>query len=234
MIKIENESLANYLMFKLKKEDNKFTEEEIKTIDEIVLNPYDINNTYFEINLDIIKAFLGLKKLTLKNLYISQIDINNLSKLEYLENICFEKCEFENADFISQLHLKELELINCDINNYNFIYLMNSLVALTVISGNISLEQLNILTEIRYLQISYSHINQLQDINLPLLEELHIDNSTINDLSILKNLKKLKRLGISEEQFLNNKELIKEMIENGVLVLNQNMVEFNEGGNLNE
>ena len=234
MIKVENESLANYLMFKLKKEENEFTEEDIKSIDEIILNPYDINGTYYELDLDIIKAFLGLKKVTLKNFYISKIDIENLSKLEYLNNICFERCEFENADLISEINLKELELINCDINDYNFIYGMSELVSLSVISGNISINKLNVLKEIKYLQISYSNIKELCDINLPLLEELHIDNTNITDLSIIMSLINLRRIGISEEQFLNNKEIVKKLIENGIIVLNQNMVEFNEGGNLDE
>ena len=40
MIKIENQQLANYVMFKLNKIENEFTEEELQEIDEIILNPY--------------------------------------------------------------------------------------------------------------------------------------------------------------------------------------------------
>ena len=37
-IKIENENLANYVMFKLDKLDNEFTEQELNQITEVVLD----------------------------------------------------------------------------------------------------------------------------------------------------------------------------------------------------
>lgn len=63
MIKIENEQLANYIMFKLDKQDNEFTADELQNIDEIVLNTIDINEEYTEINLDVINYFTGMKKM---------------------------------------------------------------------------------------------------------------------------------------------------------------------------
>ena len=61
MIKIDNTDLANYIMFKLDKEDNSFSREELNQIDEIIINPININGEYEKINLEVIKLFLNLK-----------------------------------------------------------------------------------------------------------------------------------------------------------------------------
>ncbi len=57
MIKIDNTDLANYIMFKLDKEDNSFSREELNQIDEIIINPININGEYEKINLEVIKLF---------------------------------------------------------------------------------------------------------------------------------------------------------------------------------
>ena len=234
MIKIENEQLADYIMFKLDKQDNEFTEEELQDIDEIVLNTIDINEEYTEINLDVINYFTGVKRLVLKNLYLSEADISNLFKLKLLEDVYMEKCEFENADNIAILKIKHLELINCNIIDYSFLYTMSELNSLSVVNGSISLKGINNLQQLIYLQLSYSNITEIELLKLPLLEEIHIDNTKINDLSILENIKGIKRIGISEEQYIKNEELIKELIKNNIIVMNENIVAFNQGGNVDE
>ena len=49
MIKIDNTDLANYIMFKLDKEDNNFSMDELGQIDEIIINPININGEYEKI-----------------------------------------------------------------------------------------------------------------------------------------------------------------------------------------
>ena len=71
-------------------------------------------------------------------------------------------------------------------------------------------------------------------IDLPFLKELHIDNTNFMDTSNLENLTNLQRIGISEEQYIEGKKFYKELIQKGVLVLNQNLLEFDERSALNE
>ncbi len=234
MIKIENEQLADYIMFKLDKEANEFTEEDLKKIDEIVINTIDISGEYKKINLDVINYFTGVKRLVLKNLYLSKEDISNFSKLRLLEDVYIEKCEFENADNITSLKVKNLELINCNIVDYNFLYTMTELESLSVVNGNISLNGINNLQKLKYLQLSYSNLIDISTLNLPLIEEIHIDNTNIDDLSIIENMNNIKRLGISEEQYINNEDFIKKLIAKNIIVMNENIVAFNQGGNENE
>lgn len=233
MIKIENKELANYVMFKLDKIENEFTESELNEIDEIVLSPININDEYVSIDINIINYFTNLKKIFIKNLFISNDYINNLKKFKYLKRIYFEKCEFEDENKIVDLNLEQIELINCDIWNYEFLYKMNNINSLTVVNGNVSIEKINNLKKLIYLQVSYSNIEDIMNINLPLLEEIHIDNTNINDISIVNNLEKLKKIGISEEQFIENKELVRKLIDREIIVLNENIVEFNERGDFN-
>ena len=59
MIKFENEQLEKYLMFKLDKQGNFFLVEELKAVEDLVLNPININfilslNQRFLFNLTII------------------------------------------------------------------------------------------------------------------------------------------------------------------------------------
>lgn len=234
MIKIENKQLADYIMFKLDKLENEFTEEELKNIDEIVINPIDINEEYSKINLEVINYFTGAKRLVLKNLFLFDEDISNLFKLKLLEDVYMQNCEFENADKIASLKIKDLELINCNITDYNFLYKMPQLNSLSVLNGSISLKMINNMKQLKYLQLSYSNIIEIEQLNLSLLEEIHIDNTNIDDLSIIENINTIKRLGISEEQYIKNEELVKQLINKNIVVMNEDIVPFNQGGNVNE
>ena len=77
MITIDNSELANYLMFKLDKLENEFSEEELEQIEELVLNPYDINEEYHELDLDVLKYFKNLQTISFSNLLITDFDFEN-------------------------------------------------------------------------------------------------------------------------------------------------------------
>ena len=74
----------------------------------------------------------------------------------------------------------------------------------------------------------------IEKLNLPFLKELHIDNTNLMDTSNLENLTNLQRIGISEEQYVEEKNYYKNLIQKGIIVLNQNLLEFNERSVLNE
>ena len=234
MIKIDNTDLANYIMFNLYKEDNSFSVEELGEIDEIIINPININGEYEKINLEVIKYFSNLKRILFKNLTINENIITDLVSIKSLESIYFEKCEFENVNMLIVLKTKEIGFINCEIVDYSFVYEMKNLQSLAIVNGLVSISGVNNLKKLEYLQLSYSSMIDIETFNLPFLKELHIDNTNLMDTSNLENLTKLQRIGISEEQYVEGEKFYKNLIQKGVLVLNQNLLEFNEGSVLNE
>ena len=210
LISIENSNLADYAMFKLDKLDNSFTKEELAKITEVVI---DYNNESDLNFLEELLKFPNLTTITIRNGHIFNDD-------------------FENADLIASLKLNSLSLVNCRINNYSFLKLFKNLEKLTIINGEIPIAIINSLTNLKYLQLSYSNITNCDDINIKSLEELYIDNTNIHDFNFLNSLLKLKRLSIDEKQYNNNKELFNNLLKKDILVLNENMVEF--AGEYNE
>ena len=224
-ITIKNENIANYVMFVLDKLDNKFTEEELNTITEITIDYEEIleNNSILKELL----LFRNLNTLNLRNAFIYNDDYNYLLNLEKLNNLYLDRCKFENADLIASLKLKSLSLINCEINNYLFVNLLTELEELTIINGEVDIDNINKLTKLNYLQLSYSNIlgNELV-IKLDNLKELYVDNTNIRNLTFTNNLLNLNRLSIDEFQYKYNNEFIKQLRNRNISIYNENMVEF--------
>lgn len=224
-ITIKNENIANYVMFILDKLDNKFTEEELNTITEITIDYEEIleNNSILKELL----LFRNLNTLNLRNAFIYNDDYNYLLNLEKLNNLYLDRCKFENADLIASLKLKSLSLINCEINNYLFVNLLTELEELTIINGEVDIDNINKLTKLNYLQLSYSNIlgNELV-IKLDNLKELYVDNTNIRNLTFTNDLLNLNRLSIDEFQYKYNNEFIKQLRNRNISIYNENMVEF--------
>ena len=224
-ITIKNENIANYVMFILDKLDNEFTEEELNTITEITIDYEEIleNNSILKELL----LFRNLNTLNLRNAYIYNDDYNYLLNLDKLNNLYLDRCKFENADLIASLKLKSLSLINCEINNYLFVNLLTELEELTIINGEVDIDNINKLTKLNYLQLSYSNIlgNELV-IKLDNLKELYVDNTNIRNLTFTNNLLNLNRLSIDEFQYKYNNQFIKQLRNRNISIYNENMVEF--------
>lgn len=224
-ITIKNENIANYVMFVLDKLDNEFTEEELNTITEITIDYEEIleNNSILKELL----LFRNLNTLNLRNAFIYNDDYNYLLNLEKLNNLYLERCKFENADLIASLKLKSLSLINCEINNYLFVNLLTELEELTIINGEVNIDNINKLTKLNYLQLSYSNIlgNELV-IKLDNLKELYVDNTNIRNLTFTNDLLNLNRLSIDEFQYKYNNQFIKQLRNRNISIYNENMVEF--------
>lgn len=228
MITIDNSELANYLMFKLDKLENAFSEEELEQVEELVLNPYDINEEYHELDLDIFKYFKNLKTISFSNLLITDLDFENLYKMSNLNSLSFDKCTFENINKITSLNLLELSIINCDIEDFSFVYDLNTLKSLSIINGNLSLSKINNLKDLTFLEISSSSVTDSEKLSLPLLEELYIDETNIKNLDIVIDLSNLKKIGLSREQYENNKSIIEVLQNKNVELLNDGIVPFEE------
>ena len=87
--------------------------------------------------------------------------------------------------------------------------LFQNLKSLTIINGKVSINKINTLKNLEYLNISYSTITDTENtLNINSLMELHLDNTNITDLTFINNLSNLKKLTIDALQYNNNKEQI--------------------------
>ena len=105
IINIGNENLANYIMFKLDKVDNGFTEEELNKITEVVIDYNNESDSSF-VFLEELSKLRNLKTVTLRNGYIFNDNYNIFLNLNNLSEFVFESCEFENANLIASLKIK--------------------------------------------------------------------------------------------------------------------------------
>lgn len=227
MIKLNNKNLANYVEFKLDKLDNNFTEEELLKIEEVVID--------FKVETDSIKNILeevlklkNIMSLTIRNGYISMEACKMLMDLKKLNDLTIENCEVENHNLLALLNLKSMAILNCRINDYAFLRLFKGLERLELIRENVSVNLINKLVNLKYLQLSYSEITDIGDIVLNNIEEIYLDNTNYNSFEFLNDMPNLKRVSIDNRQYENNKELFKTLEAKNILVLNENMVLFGE------
>lgn len=224
LITINNENLANYVMFKLNKIYNSFTHEEIDKINELVIDcqeEMDVPSLFKEL-----LKFRNLKKLTIRNGYIYNYVYNILLNLKLLKELNFENCEFDKESLMIALNIYELSLVNCKITDYSFVSCFLDILKLDVINGTIKLSNINTLKKLNYLNLSYSHINLDDTLFLDNITHLYIDNTNIKKLDFINNLPNLKELRIDESQYNNNLELIASIKEKKILVLNEFMIEY--------
>lgn len=218
-MRIESFNLSNYIMFKLNKIDNEFNEEELNKIDEVIISSED---SLYDASL-----FNNLSDLTICDKFIENSFFKILFNLKNLKSINFTRCEFENADLISSLNVSNLDLVNCNINNYKFIYIMSDLVSLTVVNGEIDFDLINRLKLLKYLNVSYSDIsNDRAYLKLNDLEKLYINNTSISNFSYLINLINLKLLSVDEKQYKNNLDIINKLKKRNVAILSEGILSF--------
>lgn len=218
-MRIESFNLSNYIMFKLNKIDNEFSEEELNKIDEVIISSED--------SLDDVSLFNNLSDLTICDKFIENNFFKILFNLKNLKSVNFTRCEFENADLISSLNVSNLDLVDCNINNYKFIYIMSDLASLTVVNGKIDFDLINKLKLLKYLNVSYSDIsNDRAYLKLNDLEKLYINNTSISNFSYLINLINLKLLSVDENQYKNNLDIINRLKERNVDILSEGILSF--------
>ena len=88
------------------------------------------------------------------------------------------------------------------------------------------MNRINMLKNLKYLQLSYSNIIDNNYLNLDKIEELYIDNTNINKFDFLNKFKNLRIVSIDKNQYYNNKDFFDNLSKNNVLVLEENMIEF--------
>ena len=230
MIKINSKELSDYVRFALGKlDESDFTQEELDSIEELVIGLNGFNGQRDIVTLKELSYFHNLKSIEIINLVVNNNEISSYLNTPSLKEIVFDRCMFEDESKIATLNINSLSLINCQINDYSFIYKMNYLRELSINNGIVCIEKLNNLKALKYLSISYSDVVDPDSIlDLGKLKSLIVDNSNIN-LNKINNLKNLNELSISLDQFENNKNLIEELIASNVNVLNESISIFDVG-----
>ena len=204
-IKFNSEQLNNYIGFKLDILENEFTEEQLNSLKELVID-YE-----YDLELDILKYFNNLEILEIRNFNIDEQNLNIILSMNNLNNLSFQLCTFESTNNMNKLNLKELHLDCCKMNDYSFVFDMSNLERLTL-SGieNLNILNVNKLSNLKYLNISHTKCSN-DILNLEHLEELYIDGSNIINLNFVLELPNLKVLSLSQEQYEGKNELIEKI-----------------------
>ena len=117
-IEIKSRSLNNYLTYKLDKLEEIYTEEELATVDELVIDSDE------NLDITVLKYFKNLKELEIRNLMISNDTLDIILSLNNLKDLKFQLCDIENVDRLKGLNLKGLHLDCCEMEDFSFVNLL--------------------------------------------------------------------------------------------------------------
>lgn len=145
-------------------------------------------------NVDGVERLSGLKTLDLTNTGVSVLP--SLAKLRNLESLCLGFTQLSDLTPIeSNAGLKELYLHQTPVENWENVGKLINLEALTVNSRFSDPSLLSALTNLKYLNLSGSDIDDLDGLsNLHNLEILDISHTNVRDLLPLSELPKLQEL----------------------------------------
>lgn len=221
-IKIESRSLNNYLTYKLDKLEEVYTEEELSTVDELVIDNDE------NLDITVLKYFINLETLEIRNMTIDNDTLNIILSLKKLKDLKFQLCEIENPNLLKEIKLLGLHLDCSKIDDYSFVYEMTELESLTLTGlSNLDIDKLNKLINLKYLNISHTQCTD-DVLNIESLEELYIDSSSIKDINFTLNLPNLKTLSLSKEQYENKKEIINKLKSKNIEILDYSIMLLGE------
>ena len=137
-IEIKSRSLNNYLTYKLDKLEEIYTQEELLTIKELVIDNDE------NLDITVLKYFENLESLELRNLNIDEQTLNIILSLKKLKDLKFQLCQISNPNKLKELNLRGLHLDCSEIDEYTFIYDMTNLNELTLTGvSNLEIDKLN-------------------------------------------------------------------------------------------
>lgn len=218
---IKNTELKKFIQNKLEKTQIK--KEDLNKIEEIILDGETIigdkNKVYFEE----IKLFPNLKNIIIKNIKVTNEDLNTLKQIE---EISFENCQIEDIKILQ--NIKKISLNNCTIQNKEDIKYLTNLVQLKVINTDIKnfdfLKNFSALKKLTIKNVKDFSINKI-NFYLP-IEYLSIEDiDTINKENILQ-YSNLKTLSIDKQKINEWNELINELKENQIKILLNDIYEY--------
>lgn len=229
MINIPYLEVQLYLMTKLDKVDGKFSEEELKRIDELYLNPISINNNYVKIDFNILRYFPNLKKLEISNSNIDDKMIENIVRLLNLEVLMFNNCHISSIKGLYQSKIKSLGFNNCVVHDIENIGLMKNLNTIKLINMKLgSIIYLENLPHLIEVDLRYSSLDSISTLyHFILIERLAIDNSNIMDLDFVNKYSGLTEISISNNQYKKNKALIDDLVALNITVYEDDVICYN-------
>jgi len=228
MVCFKNIELNNFLRAWLDKSDNAFEEEDLLSVEELVLSSRNLAGEFNFVDIYELRYFPNLRVLKVSNMDITEAFLAFLIKFKMLKELTFESCNFDTCEMIKYFRVEKLSVIDCVVDDESFVYEMKNLRSLDVVRGFLNFEKLNQLQDLQKLNISSSTIACADALNLNNLEEFWIDFSNITNLEFLRNLDGLKKLSASREQLANNQKIIRELLARGVDIFENNMVKLQE------
>ena len=222
-IKIKNVLLRTYIEACLNK--GNINKEDLKNVKEIILDSQNIIGEYNKVYIDEISLFPNLEEITIKNLGLTNenmqllktikkinfinCEINGLKNLENVTELVINNTEiwdFENIQYLKNIEI--LRLINIDIKDFNFIEQLHNLKELAIenIPG-FTLEKIDIPLNIE--KISFFGINKL-------------------DLKIISKYKNLKEISVDAKDVENIKNELHELKKQNINILLNNLYEYKE------
>lgn len=218
---IKNNELNNYIKFKLEKEE--FTKEDLKNIDEIIIDSQNIIGEYNEVYFDEIKLFPNLKKISIRNMGISAKNMDLLKNIKYIE---FENCELWNLSKLKEV--EQLIIINSEMDSIEEIGGLNNLKDLQLI--NMKLDNYDILKQIVSLEkLTIKNIDgfSLSKIDYPLhIKYLSIENLLDLKIDIISKYKNLEVLSVDRKESKQWKKELNYLKEKGINILLNDIYDF--------
>jgi len=219
---ISNEKLSSLIAFKLKKNNNNFSYDELAQIETLTID-FKLSEDDFEC-LEFLK---GLNELELIRQEISLHKGQSLLRLANIKRLVFDRCDFESIDFLREIKATNLKFI-CIDEEYDFLGNLKGLNKLGIIGCSIfDLKIIHTNQNISSLSLSNSFIVNIELLKeMKWIRELAIDAANINDFSFLLGFASLSRLSTSKDQIDSNIKVITKLQAKGVDIYLDNVVRW--------
>jgi len=170
-----------------KNENEKIYDEDIININEIVMNSKNLRGKVLDVTIEDLLNFPNLETCCIKNMRITDVDINYLNQLANLEKLQIDNCNFQVKKEKLICNIKQLIVLNC----YNF-----------------NIKIIEDLKEIEALMIKQKSQMKLKSLKkLTTLQRLYLQKIEQLDLSFLKQLFNLKFLNVEKSELKNEMDI---------------------------
>lgn len=203
-IEIRNLRLRTYLEYELNKEDGgNIFEEDLEKITQITISTKIFSGEKQEDDLNDLIYFKNLKNCTIKNIIITDSNVEKINQLNKLETLHFDNCSFENLKSKVQLDLDKLILTFCQNVSINQFDIYDYVTSILIESGKgISLKGIENFYNLEKLYLQSMKITDLTEIcKLEKLKNLNLNGSIVKDKKSLEKLKTKLDLEYKKDNF---------------------------------
>lgn len=173
-------------------------EADLSKIEELNLSNRDFSGKEKFINLNGIKEFINLKRLSLQYFLINDEIIQILNSLESLQELQLVSCELKGKETLKIDTLNSLLLSCCKIDKYESIY--SPKVLRIIGDSNIKINKINGKQNTEQMYLNESKVKGLLSIKDYInLKVLNLDGSNIDDQRILKQMKEKIQISYKEK-----------------------------------